>query len=229
MAVLSVAVLGPPDVRHGQRCLAFPTRKTLAVLVHVLVEGGVHPRDKLTALFWPDSDEVSGRASLRTTLARLREGLEETTEDRHLVVDRNVVSFDTSSDFELDLHVLQSAYGLARSLTGTARQPGETPRTVTPQLQRAVDAWRGEFLDGFSLRDAPDFDEWTSLQRETWQKRMEIVLDRLSLLYSEAGSTASAIETADRWVRLNPLEEVAYRRLVGGPFLCGGGTPPPPA
>ena len=88
MALLSVAVLGPPDVRHGQRCLTFPTRKTLAVLVYVLVEGGSHPRDKLTALFWPDSDEVSGRASLRTTLARLREGLEETTEDRHLVVDR---------------------------------------------------------------------------------------------------------------------------------------------
>ena len=100
MAVLSVAVLGPPDVRHGQRCLTFPTRKTLAVLVYLLVEGGLHSRDKLTALFWPDSDEVAGRASLRTTLARLREGLEETAEDRHLVVDRNVVSFDFSSDFE---------------------------------------------------------------------------------------------------------------------------------
>ncbi len=110
-----MAVLGPPDVRHGQRCLTFPTRKTLAVLVYVLVEGGSHPRDTLTALFWPDSDEVSGRASLRTTLARLREGLEATTDERHLVIDRNVVGFDFASDFELDLHVLQSAYGL-RSL-----------------------------------------------------------------------------------------------------------------
>src|SRR3954452_1149485 len=121
MAVLSVAVLGPPDVRHGQRSLTFPTRKTLAVLIYLLVEGGVHPRDSLTALFWPDSDEVSGRASLRTTLARLREGLEATIEERHLVIDRNVVSFDLASEFELDLHRLQSAYGLARSLTGTGR------------------------------------------------------------------------------------------------------------
>ena len=221
MAVLSVAVLGPPDVRHGQRCLTFPTRKTLAVLVYLLVEGGLHPRDKLTALFWPDSDEVAGRASLRTTLARLREGLEETTEDRHLVVDRNVVSFDFSSDFELDLRLLQSAYGHARSITGTGRPSGETAQTVTSQLQQAVDAWRGEFLEGFSLRDAPDFDEWTSLQRETWRKRMEVVLDRLSLLHGEAGATASAIETADRWLRLNPLEEVAYRRLMRLHFMSG--------
>jgi DNA-binding SARP family transcriptional activator len=221
MAMLSVAVLGPPDVRHGQRCLAFPTRKTLAVLVYVLVQGGSHPRDKLTDLFWPDSDEVSGRASLRTTLARLREGLEATIEERHLAIDRNIVSFDVASDFELDLHILQSAYGLARSITGTGRPSGETAQTVISQLEQAASVWRGEFLEGFSLRDAPDFDEWTSQQREVWRKRMEVVLDRLSLLHGEAGSTASAIEIADRWVYLNPLEERAYRRLMRLHFMSG--------
>jgi DNA-binding SARP family transcriptional activator len=221
MAVLCVAVLGRADVRHGQRCLTFPTRKTLAVLVYVLVEGGLHPRDKLTALFWPDSDEVSGRANLRTTLARLREGLEATTEERHLVIDRNFVGFEFASAFELDLHLLQSAYALARSLTGTRRPSAETGQTVISQLQQAADTWRGEFLEGFSLRDAPDFDEWTTLQRETWRKRMEVVLDRLSLLYADAGSTASAIETADRWAHLNPLEEHAYRRLMRLHFTAG--------
>src|SRR5215213_8496874 len=135
MALLSVAVLGPPDVRHGQRSLSFPTRKTLAVLVYLLVEGGIHPRDTLTALFWPEADEVSGRASLRTTLARLREGLQATIEERHLVIDRNIVSFDVASDFELDLHILQSAYDLARSITGSGRPSGETAQTVISQFQ----------------------------------------------------------------------------------------------
>ncbi len=50
---------------------------------------------------------------------------------------------------------------------------------------------------------------------------MEVVLDRLSLLYADAGSTASAIETADRWVHLNPLEERAYRRLMRLHFTTG--------
>ena len=221
MAMLNVAVLGPPEVRHGRRSLTFPTRKTLAILIYVLVEGGSHSRDKLTALFWPDSDEVAGRGSLRTTLARLREGLEASTEECHLVVDRNVVKFDFASDFELDLQLLQSAYGLARSLTGTGRSSGETGQTVIFQLQQAADAWRGEFLEGFSLRDALDFDEWTILQGEAWRKRMEVVFDRLSRQYADAGSTASAIETADRWVHLNPLEERAYRRLMRLHFTSG--------
>ena len=221
MAHLSVAVLGPPDVRHGQRCLSFPTRKTLAILAYVVVEGGSHPRDTLTALFWPESDEVSGRASLRTTLARLREGLQATAEDRHLVVDRNVIRFDLASDFELDLHHLQAAYGLARTITGAERPLGETRQTAIALFQQATTAWRGEFLEGFSLRDAPDFDDWARLQREACRKRMEVVLDRLSLLHADAGSTASAIETADRWVQLNPLEERAYRRLMRLHFTSG--------
>ena len=33
-------------------------------------------------------------------------------------------------------------------------------QTIISELQQAVDAWRGEFLEGFSLRDAPDFDEF---------------------------------------------------------------------
>src|SRR3712207_6421149 len=121
MARLSVAVLGPPEVRHGQRLLAFPTRKALAVLLYLLAEGGSHPRDKLIALFWPDSDEAAGRATLRSTLARLREGLEGTTDEPHLVVERDAVGFDFNSDYELDLHYLESAFGLARTLAGRER------------------------------------------------------------------------------------------------------------
>ena len=224
MARLSVEVLGPPDIRHGQRRLLFPTRKTLAVLVYLLVEGGAHSRDKLTALFWPESDEVAGRASLRTTLARLREGLEEADAERHVIVDRSVVGFDFSSDFVLDLHALQSAYGLARSIVDVNEDRGEPRQHAIAQLQPGAGAWRGEFLEGFSLRDAPDFDEWASLQREVWRKRMEVVLDRLSLLQANAGSSAGAIETVERWLRLNPLEERAYRRLMRLHFAAGDRT-----
>jgi DNA-binding SARP family transcriptional activator len=221
MALLSVAVLGPPAVCHGGRSLAFPTRKTLAMLVYLSVERGVHPRDKLAALFWPESDEAASRSSLRTTLARLREGLEETDREGHVIVERNGAGFDFSSDFELDLHQLELAYELARSLRGTTQELGGTGHDVVSQFQDVADAWRGEFLEGFSLRDAPDFDDWASQKRETCRKRMEVVLDRLSRLYANAGSPVRAVEAVDHWLTLNPLEERAYRRLMRLHFAAG--------
>ncbi len=213
MARLSVAVLGAPEVRHGAQAVAFPTRKALATLVYLLVEGGTHRRDKLVALFWPESDEQAGRATLRSTLARLREGLGEADGHAHLLVERDAVGFDFASDFDLDLSELQQAYDAART---TRREPttGGERRDLIERLQRGAATWRGEFLDGFLLREAPDFDDWVGTQREVWRRRAEVVLDRLSLLQAEGGSTAGALETVGRWLRLNPLEERAHRRVI---------------
>jgi hypothetical protein len=49
MGDLSVVVLGAPRVRHGDATLAFPTRKALALLTYLAVEGGMHARGKLAS------------------------------------------------------------------------------------------------------------------------------------------------------------------------------------
>ena len=221
MARLSVALLGAPDVRYGHRRLVVPTRKTLAVLVYLLAEGSPQPRDKLTALLWPESDGGAGRSSLRSTLARLRKGLEDASDEPPLIVDRTLVAFDTTTEFDLDLAHLEAAHGLARALGGAERPPTDVHPSVIARLQQGADVWRGEFAEGFSLPDAPDFDEWVCLQREVWRRRMEVVLDRLSLLYADSGASANAEEAIGRWLRLNPLEERAHRRLM----RLGAGRP----
>ena len=213
MARLSVAVLGAPEVRHGPRCVAFPTRKALAALVYLLVEGGTHRREKLVDLFWPGSGEQAGRATLRSTLARLREGLGDADGDAHLLVERDAVGFNFGSDFDFDLHQLQRAYDAARTI-GHEVLAGEQRRDLMERLQRGATVWRGEFLDGYLLREAPDFDDWVGRQREIWRPRAGVVLDRLSLLQYEGGSAADALETVERWLRLDPLEERAHRRLI---------------
>ena len=68
MSRLSLAVLGTPQVRHGGQPVSFPTRKALALLIYLAVESGLHSREKLTALFWPESDSLRGRATFRRTL-----------------------------------------------------------------------------------------------------------------------------------------------------------------
>ena len=142
MARLSVAVLGAPEVRHGSEKLTFATRKALAILLYLVVEGRTHRREKLMALLWPESDEDAGRATLRSTLARLREGLAGTTGEPHLVIERETVGFDFASDFDLDLSRLRIAYDVAVS-TGGERPIGDSRHELVTRLQDGVDAWRG--------------------------------------------------------------------------------------
>jgi DNA-binding SARP family transcriptional activator len=56
MGQLNLAFLGTPEVRHGGQVVTFRTRKALALFIYLVVKAGMHSREKLTALFWPESD-----------------------------------------------------------------------------------------------------------------------------------------------------------------------------
>src|ERR1700716_724806 len=74
-SILRLALLGPPEASLVKRALAFPTRKTLALLAYLAVEGGEQPREHLAALLWPEANTTRSHASLRNTLAHLQGAL----------------------------------------------------------------------------------------------------------------------------------------------------------
>src|SRR5260370_7589825 len=71
MGVLRLAMLGPPEVFHDESRLTFALRKAQALLLYLAVEGGMHPRSKLSALLWPDSAPHDGRTALPNALPLL--------------------------------------------------------------------------------------------------------------------------------------------------------------
>jgi hypothetical protein len=63
MGDLCFTLLGPPEVRHDDQVLLFSTRKELALLIYLAVEGRVHLRKNLSEQFWPEGDAMHGRAA----------------------------------------------------------------------------------------------------------------------------------------------------------------------
>jgi predicted ATPase len=225
MGDLYLALLGPPEVRHADQVLQFSTRKELALLIYLAVEGRMHPRKKLSEQFWPEGDALHGRAALRITLHHLRHMLGESADvfpAPHLLIKRDTLGLDLTSAVDLDLHTLHDAWTLVRAPTHTTlTMSKEAHRNLLAKLQRASSLPRGEFLEGFSLRDAPAFDDWVRSQREYWHLRINEVFEQLSHLQFEAGELAPAIETVSRWLVLSPLHEEAYRRLMRLHFAAG--------
>jgi DNA-binding SARP family transcriptional activator len=201
MTHLDIRVLGVPEIQHGSDLLRFPTRKALALLVFLAVEGESQPRDKLVALFWPESSEQQGRASLRNTLSYVNNTLRVVDKESHLIVDRDSVALDFNSDVSVD-----------------ARDLITVPDTAYSEL---VTAYRGDFLEGFSLSDAPSFDDWASTQRERLHSRMSNICEHLTRLHYERGEMEQAITIARRWVSLDKLNEFAHQWLIRSLFAAG--------
>src|SRR5712691_2718062 len=225
MGDLYLTLLGPPEVRHADQLLLFSTRKELALLIYLAVEGRLHARKTLSEQFWPEGDAGHGRAALRITLLHLRHMLGEGADVfpvPHLLIKGDTLGLDLTSALELDLHTLHEAWTLARASTHTTlAMPEEARRSLLAQLQHAINLPRGEFLEGFSLRDAPAFDDWVRFQREYWHLRTSEVFDRLSQMQFEAGTLEAAMETVSRWLVLAPLHDDAYRRLMRLHFAAG--------
>ena len=224
MSTLKIALLGPPEVSHFERRLMFPDRKTLALLAYFSAEGGMHERQRLSRLFWPESDTTHGRTALRITLHHLRHTLEEGARPghaSHLLIMHDTLGLDLDSSIDLDLHALQSAWSLTHGLSAREEAQGELRRTVIARLQHAAALYRGGFLEDFVLRDTVDFDNWVGIQRGYWYQRIEQVFDWLSQLQSAEGSVEQAVATVERWRSLDPLNEDVSLRLMQLQFASG--------
>jgi DNA-binding SARP family transcriptional activator/predicted ATPase len=196
MSRLDLRFLGAPEVWSQRQLLKFPTRKTLALLVYLAVAGGWHSRERLTALLWPESPTQQGQASLRNALIRLRRALGDA--ETYLLIEGDLLSFDLTTNITLDLQTMDIALESSNEIT----------------LQKAVEWYRGDFLEGFSLPDAPAFEEWASLQREYRHHQMGEILARLAHLQADQGQAREGLETARRWTAHDPLNEAAHRRLM---------------
>src|SRR5438128_6721473 len=224
MSTLKIALLGPPEVAHRDHRLAFPERKVLALLAYLASGGGMHERQKLTRLLWPESDMTHGRTALRIALLHLRRILEEDASpesESHLLITHDTLGLDLASGIDLDLHALEAAWKLMRVLPAPEAVQGEVRCTLIARLQSAAVLYRGGFLQDFSLRNTLDFDNWVGMQQGYWYQRIEQVFDWLCQLQSAEGEIEQAIATLERWRSFDPLNEDISLRLMQLQFASG--------
>jgi serine/threonine-protein kinase len=192
--MIDLRLLGAIEVRangpYGPRAaLTQPKRLALLAYLALAEPRGLHSRDALLALLWPDADDGSSRHSLRNALHALRQSLGD-----EAILTRG------ESWVGLDFDVIRCDVLEVRSLLGAGR------------LDDAVALCRGDLMPGFHLSGAPEFDRWLeeqradvtrALRRSAWERAREL-----------AGAGAAELEAVRRAVRLDPGDEPGARRLM---------------
>jgi DNA-binding SARP family transcriptional activator len=215
MSILQVNLLGALNLQRDGVVRTVRLRKALALLAYLAITGGMHSREEVVALLWPDEGERDGRNALRSTLSVLRQGLGDREGPRHVLYCAASLLGVEADAVSVDVHDLAAAAALAR-------HRDEVPDLRT-HLERAVALYRGPLLADLSIDDAPEFETWVVAQREHMHRQMSVVLARLAVLQQEAGDLGGAIATLERWVQHDPLEEDAHRQLIAA-YLEAGDT-----
>jgi DNA-binding SARP family transcriptional activator/tetratricopeptide (TPR) repeat protein len=201
---LELRLLGPVDARIDGRPLVVDTRKATALLAYLAVAGD-QSRDHLVDLLWPDSDPERGRGSLRRTLSALRAALGE----RWVDADRTRVRFVPDEDVMVDVDLFLAAGSEIHD-----HAPDQVCPKCIDSLSRAGSLYRGDFIEGFTLRDCPSFDDWLMAEGEHFRRKAASVFERWSKVLAAEGRYPESIVAAQRWLAVDPLHERAHRTLM---------------
>ena len=210
--MLSLSLLGPPDIRLGDHPLpALPSRKALALLIYLAVESSrPHDRKALALLLWPDAPLEKGLASLRQSLLALRRVLgDERLPRPFLTTDSRTVAFNANAPHRLDLRLLETPPPECRVL----EDPGACLRCAD-QLMGAVEAIRGPFLAEFDLPECEEFEAWVEGIRERTRTHAARAVEQLVQIKVGAGDLPEAIRIATLGLRIDPFDEGGHRRLM---------------
>lgn len=194
MALVQLNLFGGFGLRRSDGGeVRLPTRKAEALLAYLACHPGEkQPRDRLTAMLWGDRGDRQARHSLSQTLLSIRQAFEGA--DALLMVERETVA------------------ACAEAVTSDVL---DFQRLIDSEdgLRSALDLYRGEFLDGFNMREA-GFEEWITEERARLHGRAFEAFLALADRQHAANDWSDAIATLNSAIRFDPLAEEAYRRLM---------------
>ncbi len=204
MTGLCLHTFGSPRLELDGQALRPDTRKAVALLCVLALEGGSQRRDDLAGLLW-SGDMSKKRASLRRTLSALNRVM-----PTPLEADRQRIALPATT---LWVDALQFETQLAAAQAGQSGAEGA--------LTRAVALYSDHFLRGFNLRGCPLFDNWKLERSERLYRHLTGALGSLLQLLDSRGAHEEAARRARRWLLLDPLKETAHRALMRS--LAGAG------
>jgi predicted ATPase/DNA-binding SARP family transcriptional activator len=218
---LALYLLGSPRIELDDNEIHIGRRKALALLAYLAVEARRHRRDTLATLLWPQYSQRDARAELRRTLSVLNRtlGKEWFETDRESAGLRQAPSTGSGQrQPESTEHILWLDVNAFRQRLAACEAHGHPVQEACPDclnlLTEAVELYRDDFLSGFTLPDAPAFDDWQRYQTQDLQDELASALERLAEGYGAAGAFEPAIAVARRRLELDPLREAAHRQLM---------------
>lgn len=201
--LLTMRLLGPPELSLGGRPLTLRRRKAIALLAYLALTEQPAARETVSLLFAGESSESLALQSLRVQLAELREQLAE-----HLILSRQTLAFNREAPHRIDVREFE-------------HRLAEASADDRPALAAATDLYRGDLLAGLTIQNASGFDAWLAAERQRLRHLALGALHRLLAAYAEARDLSAGLPVAERILAMQPTDEVCARIAMDLLAACG--------
>ncbi|MGH9868488.1 MAG: BTAD domain-containing putative transcriptional regulator [Candidatus Polarisedimenticolia bacterium] len=212
---LTVRMLGPVEVyRDEQRRIpasAWTLRKALRILCYLAAARDRRAtKDRIADTFWPDGDPAVIEKNFHPTISYLRKALNMShpVKKNFVLFEKGAYRLNPQYRYRIDLVEFEDA------LRGARAARGSDPREALRWYGRALDLYRGDFLE-------EEYDDWVQEVREHYAGQLRDGLEEASVLYGVMGRWDQALACAQRLVQRDPFSEAASCRVIHACAMLG--------
>ncbi|MFV2045276.1 MAG: tetratricopeptide repeat protein, partial [Anaerolineales bacterium] len=230
MTALRINLLGPPQIFRDEEFITHSlSQKSLGLLAYlVMCPSRGYTREKLTGMFWGETDEEHAKFNLRRALWSLRKVINPPGAPSNLFIRyrQGSYSFNPSSDYWVDVNAFEmAANGSTMPDLSPATEYSSSSKAFdasdTKNLHRAIQLYRGKLLEGYGPRGCPEFMDWLSLERNRLEQQFVRCLRKQAVERAIQNEYQQAIAYYEQILSVDPLHEATQCDLMVAYFLLG--------
>lgn len=202
MTRLEVRMLGRFEAKcDGSEVTQLRSDTAKALLALLASEPGrVWSRATVAELLWPERRPGGALGNLRHTLSVLRRAL---GGSNALVTDRKTITFASGDAVWVDLVEFEDLVAVSPDAPG-----------ALSAWQRAIELWRGEFLEGVQPAASAEWEEWQLVTAQRCRRHLAAAVRHIADRYEQTGDEDGVIETTRRLIEIDPWDERSHRQLL---------------
>ncbi|NJN43325.1 MAG: hypothetical protein HC806_00340 [Anaerolineae bacterium] len=143
--------------------------------------------------------DADAKNNLRQALSNLRKFL-----SPYLIVTRDTVQFNGATSYSIDVDQFTQEIKLSSP---------KSPSSLST-FQTALALYKGDFLQGFFIREAPEFEDWAYAERVRLRELALQALHRLAEIEMSHADYPAALETTTRLLAFDPWREETHRQRM---------------
>ncbi len=198
--MLTFQFFGNPDILFDRKSIADQfSSKSLALIAYLVVNGErSFSRDHLACLLWGQSGKEAAFSNLRYNLWSINKVVESCTGHNLLHTRKDKIQLREEISYESDVDALEVI--------------GEADELQTLEQIKLI--YKGDFLEGFYLKECLDFNDWVFYEREHSQRRFAELLNTLLDRMERKERTRDSIQLIEEMIKINPYDESLYVRAI---------------
>jgi DNA-binding SARP family transcriptional activator len=195
-------MLGSPRIIYNEKDITDKLSYKSAGILYYVSANDYSSREKIAYTFWEGSSEDAAKYNLRYNLWSMNKIFKSSNKDEEAILEWNKNNLFLNNSYNVDIDIKKYSQEL------------ESDDLDLKSLIKLKSLYKGEFLEGFYLKDSFSFNDWLFFEREKYQKKHVQVLENLLEIYKKEKNYDKSISILQEMLNLNSLDEGLYVDLV---------------